>query len=115
MPADLPDTESVDERIAALVGRRPVGGVIRDVPGELGYRCPLHPHDPDYETLMWSEFNGFVWCARCERDWPSALCVDVTRAPDPDEPWVHAGPDAAVAIFLASVADAAARARGEAT
>jgi len=42
-------------------------------PGELGYACPICK-GYGY-NLHWSEYAGFVWCADCNLDIPSCLCV----------------------------------------
>lgn len=55
-----------------------------DQPGELGYHCPVCVYDsPEDDRLDWSEYNGFLWCAECNTDYPSALCQpDITKAVD---------------------------------
>ncbi len=99
---DIPDRPfSHDDRIEHLMGRRPEGIAI-DMPGELGYRCPVcvYPLEIDGiydERLDWSEYNGFLWCAVCNVDYPSALCHPI----EPSE-W----PPGAIEIFLATVEDA---------
>lgn len=82
-----------------LVGLRRQGGIAIDEPCELGYRCPVCKNEPgpdaegNYdERLCWSEYNSFLWCEVCNRDYPSCLC-----APDPVR---------ATEIFLLSVSDA---------
>jgi hypothetical protein len=80
---------SKNERAGEIVGLRPhVDGIIFDQPAELGYRCPVCLNKPYDETigqfdvrLEWSEYNGFLWCSVCNKDYPSALCcVDVDKA-----------------------------------
>ena len=57
-----------------------------DAPGELGFHCPVcqYPlfHNDEYDDrLTWSQYNGFLRCSACEKDYPSALCVpNVDRA-----------------------------------
>lgn len=107
-------SQSKNNRAEQLMGRRASGVIAFDQPCEQGYRCPvcLVPAlvDGDYdERLHWSEYAGFLWCEVCDRDYPSALCVDIQATPDPERPWVHAGPDEAVKVFLDTVAQAVAR------
>ncbi len=72
---------SVNELAEKIVGKRQVklGDVIFDQPAELGYHCPkceyeiIHEGEFD-ERLQWSEYNGFLWCEKCDKDYPSALC-----------------------------------------
>jgi len=82
---------STNERAAKLVGRREIasGTIIFDFPCELGYHCPVCEYDDatnsdvkDYdERLEWSEYNGFIWCRVCNKDYPSALCqTDIDKA-----------------------------------
>lgn len=87
-----------------LLGRRPTG-VPFDMPCELGYQCPKCRWSWD-ERLEWSEYNSFLWCARCNIDYPSALCVDMLAEPDPVWPWRNAGPEDAIQVFLRSVEEA---------
>ena len=73
---------SKNERAEEIVGLRPhVDGIIFDLPAELGYRCPVCLNEPSSEKegwiderLEWSEYNGFLWCSVCNRDYPSVLC-----------------------------------------
>lgn len=102
---------SKNERAEKLMGRRlskeseERGVVPLDFPCELGYWCPTHRIEVD-ETLYWSEYAGFLWCEKCNRDWPSALCVRIDAEPDPARNWYNAGPDAAVRVFLDTVEQA---------
>jgi len=86
----LEDGRALSKNAAAeaLLGRRPGAEVvIIDEPVELGYHCPVCVYEdvtdekPD-ERLMWSEYNAFLWCVVCNRDYPSALCLpnDAARA-----------------------------------
>ncbi len=73
---------SVNERAEQVVGKRdlPDNAMIFDFPCELDYQCPVHKQEMD-SNLEWSEYNGFIWCERCDRDYPSALCMpDIDRA-----------------------------------
>lgn len=75
---------STNERAEKLIGKRdlPEGTVIFDMPHELGYQCPVCKL-PEDEYLNFSEYNGFLWCERCDKDYPSVLCQpDVNRAID---------------------------------
>jgi len=87
---------SKNERAGRLLGFRPPGQAVLE-PSELGYRCPVCKNAPivghEYdERLTWSEYNSFLWCAVCNRDFPSCLCYeDIERA---------------TGIFLSSVYDA---------
>jgi hypothetical protein len=77
---------SKNERAKSLVGLRAVGGNPIDFPCELGYHCPVCEYellqDGNYdERLMWSEYNGFLWCSVCNKDYPTVLCTsDIDKA-----------------------------------
>lgn len=81
---------SKNKRAEKLVGLRDAkrGMVVLDFPGELGYRCPVCKNEVVSkelgmydERLEWSEYNGFLWCSVCNRDYPSALCQpDIEKA-----------------------------------
>lgn len=74
---------STNANAERLMGRREIEGkVIIDLPCELGYHCPVC----EYETLQggsyderldWSEYNSFLYCHVCDRDYPSALCHSI--------------------------------------
>jgi hypothetical protein len=89
---------SKNARAGELMGFRPAAISI-DQPCELGYRCPVckvpsgpYPDGNYDERLSWSEYNSFIWCCVCNRDYPSCLCLeDPIRATD---------------VFLDSVRDA---------
>jgi hypothetical protein len=73
---------STNEQAEQVVGKRdlPENALIIDFPCELGYHCPVCEYplhvDGDYdERLEWSEYNAFVWCSVCDRDYPSCLCL----------------------------------------
>lgn len=105
-----------NERAEKIVGRRLTakqeaeGVVPFDCPCELGYQCPTCRIEWD-ESLAWSEYASFLWCPRCNFDWPSALCVRIDIAPDPERPYVNAGREAAVEVFLDTVEQAVRAAR----
>lgn len=106
---------SVNDRAERIVGRRltpeqeATGVVAFDMPCELGYWCPVCRIEVD-EGLVWSEYAGFLWCEKCDIDFPSALCVPMDAVASPDRPWVNAGPAAAIGIFLDTVEEAVRRA-----
>jgi len=65
-----------------IVGKRKFeeGEVALDQPCELGFKCPFCKVSS--EDLRWSEFRGFLWCAKCNKDIPSPICLDLGS---PDE------------------------------
>jgi hypothetical protein len=82
---------SKSERAKEIVGLRPVkpNTIIIDEPCELGYHCPVCKYEQVDakgnfdERLHWSEYNSFLWCQVCNKDYPSALCQpDVDKAID---------------------------------
>ena len=98
------DKTSKNLRAGKLVGMRRTDAIAIDQPCELKYHCPvcvyrqMSPDGTMYdERLHWSEYNGFIWCAVCDFDYPSALCL-------PDDP------RRAAEIFLDTVAHAVERA-----
>jgi len=40
-------------------------------PSELGYLCP---EGHRASQIQWSEFEGYIWCCKCEKDIPSKDC-----------------------------------------
>jgi hypothetical protein len=64
---------SIDSRAEELLGRRHRGDPIF-APSELGYACPICGNE-SAEELHFSEYNFMLWCARCDIDIPSCLCV----------------------------------------
>ena len=106
---DVPSnmTFSVNSHAAELMGPRSTSdetAVVLNMPCEEGFHCPVcqyeHLVEGTYdERLDWSEYAGFLWCAVCNKDYPSALCMpDIDRAID---------------IFLKTVANAVDRALHE--
>lgn len=90
---------STNELAKKIMGKRKIspGTIIFDAPFELGYHCPKCKYKTvvggEYdERLDWSEYNGFIWCRICNKDYPSAICQ-----PDPKK---------ATEIYLATVKDA---------
>ena len=106
----FPDPVSKNERAEHLVGLRfedredkGLGVMPFDQPCELDYHCPVcqYPQDRNGrldERLLWSEYEGFLWCAVCNRDYPSCLCL-------PENP------KRAVDVYLSTVGDAIERFR----
>lgn len=92
----LPDNISKNKDAGSIMGMRE-GAIPIDQPCELGFICPICEYEPiidgNYdERLQWSEYNSFLWCAVCNKDYPSALC--------------HPDIDKSIGIFLDSVEDA---------
>ena len=60
--------------------------VIFDQPYELDFHCPVCEYvlsdEGEYdERLEWSEYNGFIYCNECNKDYPSVLCMpDIDKA-----------------------------------
>ena len=78
--------------ISEIMPLRTPGKTPLNYPVEEGFVCPICKNkagDYDDLRLWWSEYECFLWCYKCERDYPSCLCQ-----PDIDE---------AIRIFLASV------------
>jgi hypothetical protein len=70
---------STNEEAEKLVGKRETSGLAIDQPCELDYFCPCNK----YHRMEWSEYNGFVWCENCNKDFPSCLCTkDIDKAID---------------------------------
>ena len=88
------------------MGKRPEGLLPFGQPYEIGYHCPVCEYplttDGNYdERLQFSEYEGFMWCACCNVDYPSCLCL-------PDEP------QRAITVYLDTV-EAAIRRKQEST
>lgn len=86
---------STNKRAGELLGYR-TNGISIDAPCELGYHCPVCKYELETngsfdERLTWSEYNDFLWCSVCDKDYPSCLCI-----PDIDK---------AVVIFLLTIED----------
>ena len=79
--------------------------IILNSPAEEGYSCPVCKNQIWYdkdcidERLQWSEYNSFLWCEICNKDYPSCLCI-------------RDNIDKATEVFLKSVNDAIGRNRG---
>jgi hypothetical protein len=99
------ETQSIiskNERAEKLVGKRPTNVVPFDFPCELGYRCPKCKVDWD-ETLQWSEYNLFIWCEKCNFDYPSVLCVNIDKEHDSTTEYMYFGREDATKVFLNSI------------
>jgi len=107
---------SKNPRAKSIVGERDVqyGVIAFDQPCELGYHCPIckYPQEKNGnfdERLHWSEYNSFIWCSVCNKDYPSCLCIPldkeipefITRVSDIKTPI-----DYATKVFLDSIEDA---------
>lgn len=71
---------SKNDRAEQLLGKRPTGVQPFDQPCELGYHCPVCKYKllvkGEYdERLHWSEYECFLWCSVCNRDYPTMLCT----------------------------------------
>jgi len=99
----MPNPVSKNASAAEVMGMRPTGYTPIDFPVELGYRCPVCKEKNDLKSgdydlrLYWSEYNGFLYCSVCNRDYPSALCMPNI--------------DRAIEIYLDTVRDAKAGAK----
>jgi len=87
---------SKNAKAKEIMGLRPTDCVAINQPCELGYHCPVceYPYTIDGnfdERLEWSEYNGFIWCRVCNKDYPSCFC--------------HPNMDAKIDIFLEIVKD----------
>lgn len=80
---------SINELAEKIVGKRetlPGNFILFDQPAELGYHCPVCKYKRIVkgefdERLHWSEYKGFIWCKKCDKDYPSALCEpDIDKA-----------------------------------
>ncbi len=72
-----------NKELATQYGKRGKGRPI-DEPQELGYGCPKG-HRLDHIT--WSEFNGHIWCYKCQIDYPSKDCPIQRPCFMSDEQW----------------------------
>lgn len=102
-PDDAP--YSKNDRAAEVCGPRlPSGAAVIpiDQPCELGFHCPVceYPQHIDGtfdDRLDWSEYKFFLWCAVCDRDYPTVLCAPLDQA----DPY-----DGAIDLFLRAIAEA---------
>jgi hypothetical protein len=103
---------SKNELAEQIVGLRKidVGVMIFDQPCELGYHCPICNYEIETngefdERLEWSEYNGFIYCRKCNKDYPSCFCVPFSF-PLPKYVAKEKPIDYAIGIYLRSVAEA---------
>ena len=95
---------SKDDRAKSLMGYRNEGhpgGNALFGPMELGYICPVCGDGKFDESLHWSEYDGFVWCQKCNLDIPSCLCVKYSGKLEKLTPRNRT--DRAIKIFLDTV------------
>ena len=57
----------------------PKNAIIFDFPCELGYHCPVCKYKSivkwNYDLrLDWSEYNWFLYCNVCNKDYPTCFC-----------------------------------------
>ena len=64
---------SKNARAEKICGLRPADGMAIDFPCELGFICPRCGDVGEF--LQWSEYNTFIWCEKCDTDYPSVLCM----------------------------------------
>ena len=89
---------SVNKDAESIVGKRiPIDAIILFSPAEEGFHCPVCKYElvvngETDERLHWGEYNAFLWCEACNKDYPSAICM-----PDIDR---------AINIYLSAVKDA---------
>lgn len=107
---------STDDRAELIMGKRDVSPntVLLFAPVEQGYACPVHGiEDEDQlgDTLHWSEYNAYLWCEPCNKDYPSALCATGGSYNHRDESTI----DTQIRVYLDTVQDAVARATAELT
>ncbi len=81
---DIPKHGDVSENKDAekIVGKRnlPLGSIPIDLPCELDFHCPVCKYPQTVkgnfdERLAWGEYNGFLYCCVCNKDYPSCLCM----------------------------------------
>jgi ribosomal protein L44E len=83
---------SKNRRAEIILGKRnlPPGSIPFDQPCELGYHCPVCKYEHFRvnqmtwdERLHWSEYEGFIWCSVCNKDYPSCVCYNAqSNIPD---------------------------------
>lgn len=69
--------ENKNQRAKKIVGLRHEGKPcsILFMAHELGYACPLCGGSSECDDITFSEYNGFMYCYKCDIDIPSCLCV----------------------------------------
>jgi hypothetical protein len=99
--------ESKNKRAEKIVGKRgPINAIIVNTPAGEGFHCPVCKYDVEKhgyydERLDWSEYNGFLWCSVCNKDYPSCLCMPKI--------------DKAIDIYLSCIEDLTKQTSGEGT
>jgi hypothetical protein len=86
IPKDIKYSEN--KHAEEIVGKRnlPANAVPFDQPCELDYHCPVCKYEQLQngnfdERLTWSEYEGFIYCYVCNKDYPSCLCMpDINSA-----------------------------------
>lgn len=74
---------SQNNRAAEVCGKRVVDGMFIDSPQDFKYHCPNDHVSTATHWLEWSEYETFVWCGGCNKDYPTVLCIeDIDRATD---------------------------------
>jgi hypothetical protein len=78
----------------------------------LGYHCPVCQYRHFQggqmiwdERLRWGEYNGFLWCSVCNKDYPSCLCIPMNEYP-PTYLKKKSAADYAIEVYLDSVESA---------
>jgi hypothetical protein len=78
----------------------------------LGYHCPVCQYRHFQggqmiwdERLQWGEYNGFLWCSVCNKDYPSCLCIPMNEYP-PTYLKKKSAADYAIEVYLDSVESA---------
>lgn len=83
MSEKVSEKYSQNKQAEKVMGKRnmPNNVIPFDQPCELGYHCPVCDYSQLTkrgewdERLCWSEYNGFLWCSVCNKDYPSCMCI----------------------------------------
>lgn len=65
---------SKNNRAKEIVWLRETNWIPFDLPMELWYKCPICKIESEW--LCFSEYNWFLYCQDCNKDYPSVLCLD---------------------------------------
>ena len=67
---------SVNKQAEEIVWKRDVSpnAFAIDLPIEHWFVCPICKIKSEW--LNWSEYNWFLWCDKCNKDYPTCLCCD---------------------------------------